>query len=260
MISFGSKRLAAALCAALLLCGAVSAQSGRRPKGRTTPPEMAPLPTETAPKQEPQARETTVGKVAATHWLASMGVSNRTSSYMMAEIAKRLRADGRFAVTATERETNRKAAIEMAKASTEEHVLWVEFGTDEDTYRRSGRRRAIEDQLVADYWLYEPGSGESLLHGRVFFTAGGSVVGTGGRGVPRFPGDVIRPGGLTAPAAAEHIAKHVMQALVSQPTVPLPAPAANPHELRAQSSTIVAAPAESPPDRRLDAGQRVPLL
>jgi hypothetical protein len=217
-------RLAATACMLVMLAstaGAAGTQSGRRPKGRTTPsppPEMAPLPTETAPApdEEPDANAV---KIAALRYLDSMRVPEVTAEYVIGAAMKVMRTEGRFVVTPSDKQVTRKGAIDLAKEGRQEYVLYVEFEVDDDAARRYGSRQDYQDRFMAAYSVYEPGTGKTALQGRFIFRAGGSVVGYGGGGMPRYPGEERLSNVLTPAQAGERIAKHVLQVLLSRPVL-----------------------------------------
>jgi hypothetical protein len=216
------KRAAAAACALVMLAGAAGAQSGRRPKGRTTPsppPEMEPLPNETAPEPKEEAPDPNAVKLAAVRYLDEMSVPVSTANYVLAEAMKKLRTEGKFVVTPSQKMTTRRGAVDLAKQAKEEYVLFIEFQSDEDARGRYGRRDPTREQFIAAYYVFEPVSGKMMLSGQFFFIAGGTVVGYGGAGMPRYPGEDRRARGLTPAQAGERIANHILQTFLSRPVV-----------------------------------------
>jgi hypothetical protein len=89
--------------------------------------------------------------------------------------------EGANASVSLGREMNRKQASDLAKSSTDSHVLWLEWESD-----RTGRSQSDQNQANGDitFSLYSPGTGKVKTSGRVHPGDYRNRTNVGGVGVP----------------------------------------------------------------------------
>jgi hypothetical protein len=159
------------ICILLLLSSAPisEAQSGRRPPKRPTSPDpLQPKPEE--PPIKPPSDNTSAPripiKVVWNHsYISSSTIYSRTVQEACLE---RLSQSGSVRATTAADEMNRKEAIDLAKASTDTHVLWFELEPDSVYGNRGGIGSVPPQYLTVRFEVFTPTTGKTKTGGHIY--------------------------------------------------------------------------------------------
>jgi hypothetical protein len=158
------------LCLLLFIGSIATAQSGRRlPKLPPKPVETTP-PKETTPEEnqpaKPQSKEPLIPVIIA-YELPNMMSSNYLTNAVIAGCLERLQKSPDLRPQFG-REMNRKEAADLAKASADTYVLWIQLDSDSFYSDRSNTSRNDTQSYYVNYVLYTPGTGKHRTQGRVY--------------------------------------------------------------------------------------------
>lgn len=181
-LNASARRVIVLLALALAISGgAAQAQSGRRLPNRSDPPPSQPSTAPTPPVDQPSPGKPDKPKqqlVVTRSMIDSF--SNYYSDVVVRACLDRLK-EGAYASISLGREMNRKQASDLAKSTTDTHVLWLEWDSD-----RMGSSQSDQTQTNSyiNYTLYAPGTGKTKTSGRVHPGDYRSRTGVGGVGIP----------------------------------------------------------------------------
>ena len=143
------------------------AQSGRRPPKLPKSPESVPPKQEEPPEgknsSDQNSRPQIPVKVA--WYLRNIGSSNIYTRIVEEGCLERLSKSGSVKAMASQ-EMNRKKAIDMAKASSDDYVVWFEL--DSDTQDRGGLGSVPPQYLYVSFEVFTPGTGKTKTSGHVY--------------------------------------------------------------------------------------------
>jgi len=170
--SLTSRLAAAALVCILLGLSAApisQAQSGRRPPKRPTSPDPLPPKAEEPPivpsSDHNSAPKIPVKVVWQRTYIGSSAIYTRTVQEACLE---RLSRSGSIKATTAADETNRKQAIDMAKASADTYVLWFELEIDSAYDDRGGIGTVPPQYLMVRFEVYTPTTGKTKTSGQIY--------------------------------------------------------------------------------------------
>jgi hypothetical protein len=164
-----------------ILGGAAQAQSGRRLPNRSEPPPTQPSTAPMPPVEQPAPTKPDKPKQQL---VVSRSVNDSFSTYYSDVVVRacldRLK-EGANASVSLGREMNRKEASDLAKSSTDVHVLWLEW-----EYDRAGSSQSDQSQANSNinFSLYTPGTGKVKTSGRVHPGDYRNRTNVGGVGIP----------------------------------------------------------------------------
>jgi hypothetical protein len=164
----------------LLVSSFADAQSGRRPPKRSES-EGVQKSTEPEPSTKPEAKQpekerTPVMLVKSN----SMFGVYYAADYVVEGCAARLKQAATLEIEKHPNDMNRKQASDMAKASTNKYVIFLEMSSDRTGYNRDRVGQEYVEDMVVDYTVFAPGTGKIKTSGRVYqMRPRGNVGGVG---------------------------------------------------------------------------------
>jgi hypothetical protein len=171
-LSSSNTGLPIVLCLSLLLLiGSIATgQSGRRlpklpPKPVETTPPKEPTPEENQPAK-PQNKEPLIPVIVA-HQLPNIMSSHMLTNAVIEGCLERLQKSTGLRAQFG-REMNRKEASDLAKASADTYVLWLQLESDSFYSDRSNTGRNDVQSYYVNYVLYTPGTGKNRTQGHVY--------------------------------------------------------------------------------------------
>lgn len=204
-----ARAVCAVLCCALVACGAVLAQSGRRqPKSA----EIAPVPTPT-PEPTPIPRETVEIERIPIMLLSDESQSfdsPRDYAYLVRDaIAQRMREAKSFDITGGAKSANRGEAHKLAKLEKKRFVVWfrlvVPGMSGQDILGQSSQ------DINVEFVVLEPETGKQKASGRAY--VGSRRTGIGGIGIPGGGGGGL-PGGNCYPTGTTREGYYLVEASI----------------------------------------------
>jgi hypothetical protein len=163
-------RAAALLVAALFAFNAAEAQSGRRvPKRPTTADPTTPKESEPpiAQPEEKQPSHPAIPILLAGHLDDIIYSSGTYLNIVMDGFLERAAKMKGIKIEPSGRDTNRKEAIDAAKASQDRYVVWFRLVSDSMTSQPTSDY-AYGYTLYIDYQVFQPGTGKSKTSGHVY--------------------------------------------------------------------------------------------